>query len=398
MSEITDLMIRAENIAARSGLSLTTVSRKLFNDGKTINRLKQGGQCTLKTLAKAHANLAALEAAHPLETKMLTAGPELMSPPSHAAPLSQTDRSAPAPGITDMTHLDRLEADAIHIMREVAAEAENPVMLYSVGKDSAVMLHLAVKAFFPSKLPFPIMHVDTTWKFREMIAFRDQMAKRLGLDLIVHINEDGVQQGVGPFTHGSQLHTDIMKTQALKQALDKYKFDAAFGGARRDEEKSRAKERIFSFRSAQHRWDPKNQRPEIWNIYNTRIQNTESIRVFPLSNWTELDIWQYIYREQIDIPSLYFAKKRPVVERDGVLIHVDDARMPIAPGEAVTEEMVRFRTLGCYPLTGGVRSHATTLPEIIKEMLLTTTSERQGRVIDHDQSASMEKKKQEGYF
>ncbi|WP_395077222.1 sulfate adenylyltransferase subunit CysD [Hyphococcus sp.] len=296
-----------------------------------------------------------------------------------------------------MTHLDRLEAESIHIMREVAAEAENPVMLYSVGKDSAVMLHLAMKAFYPSKPPFPVMHVDTTWKFREMIKFRDDTVARLGLDLIVHINQEGVEQGVGPFTHGSQVHTDIMKTQALKQALDKYKFDAAFGGARRDEEKSRAKERIFSFRSREHRWDPKNQRPELWNIYNTRIAKGESIRVFPISNWTELDIWQYIYRENIPIVPLYFSAKRPVVERDGALIMVDDDRMPL-DGLIVKEEMVRFRTLGCYPLTGAVRSNATTLPEIIQEMLIARTSERQGRVIDHDQAASMEKKKQEGYF
>ncbi|MEX6633847.1 sulfate adenylyltransferase subunit CysD [Hyphococcus lacteus] len=298
---------------------------------------------------------------------------------------------------TAMTHLDRLEAESIHIMREVAAEAENPVMLYSVGKDSAVMLHLAMKAFYPSKPPFPLMHVDTTWKFREMIKFRDDTVKRLGLDLIVHINQDGVEQGIGPFTHGSQLHTDVMKTQALKQALDKHKFDAAFGGARRDEEKSRAKERIFSFRSAEHRWDPKNQRPELWNIYNTRIAKDESIRVFPLSNWTELDIWQYIYRENIPIVPLYFAAQRPVVDRDGALIMVDDDRMPLN-GTKPTEDMVRFRTLGCYPLTGAVRSTATTLPEIIQEMLVARTSERQGRVIDHDQAASMEKKKQEGYF
>ncbi|MBT8471420.1 MAG: sulfate adenylyltransferase subunit CysD [Marinicaulis sp.] len=296
-----------------------------------------------------------------------------------------------------MTHLDRLEAEAIHIMREVAAETENPVMLYSVGKDSAVMLHLAMKAFFPSKPPFPLMHVDTTWKFREMIKFRDETAKRHGLDLIVHFNEDGVRQGVGPFTHGSQMHTDIMKTLALKQALDKHGFDAAFGGARRDEEKSRAKERIFSFRSAGHRWDPKNQRPELWNIYNTKIAKGESIRVFPLSNWTELDIWQYIYREDIPIVPLYFAAERPVVERDGTLIMVDDDRMPLE-GVTPRNEMVRFRTLGCYPLTGAVRSNAKTLPEIIQEMLISRSSERQGRVIDHDQSASMEKKKQEGYF
>ncbi|MEM8772811.1 MAG: sulfate adenylyltransferase subunit CysD [Pseudomonadota bacterium] len=296
-----------------------------------------------------------------------------------------------------MTHLDRLEAEAIHIMREVAAEAEKPVMLYSVGKDSAVMLHLALKAFYPSKPPFPLMHVDTTWKFREMIKFRDDTAKKLGLDLIVHTNQEGVKQGVSPFTHGSQVHTDIMKTQALKQALDFYKFDAAFGGARRDEEKSRAKERIFSFRSEGHRWDPKNQRPELWNIYNARIHQGETIRVFPLSNWTELDIWQYIYRENIPIVPLYFAAERPVVERDGALIMVDDDRMPLN-GETPEDKMVRFRTLGCYPLTGAVESNATTLPGIIQEMLVSRSSERQGRVIDHDQSASMEKKKQEGYF
>lgn len=283
-------------------------------------------------------------------------------------------------------------------MREVAAEAENPVMLYSVGKDSAVMLHLAMKAFYPSKPPFPLMHIDTTWKFKEMIAFRDNMVKNLGMKLIVHINEEGVEQGVGPCTHGSSLHTDIMKTQALKQALDKYKFDCAFGGARRDEEKSRAKERIFSFRSENHRWDPKNQRPELWKSYNTRKATGESIRVFPLSNWTELDIWQYIYMENIPIVPLYLAQERPVVERDGMLIMVDDDRLPLKEGEAPIMKSVRFRTLGCYPLTGAVESTASTLPEIIQEMLLTTTSERQGRAIDHDQSASMEKKKQEGYF
>ncbi|MFQ5564563.1 MAG: sulfate adenylyltransferase subunit CysD, partial [Parvularculaceae bacterium] len=288
--------------------------------------------------------------------------------------------------------------ESIHIIREVAAESENPVMLYSIGKDSSVMLHLAMKAFYPAKPPFPLMHVDTTWKFREMIAFRDEMAAKLGFDLIVHINAEGVRQGVGPFTHGSQIHTDIMKTQALKQALDKYKFDAAFGGARRDEEKSRAKERIFSFRSAQHRWDPKNQRPELWDIYNTRINKGESVRVFPLSNWTELDVWQYIYKEDILIVPLYFAKERPVVERDDALILADDDRLPLAPGEKPELKTVRFRTLGCYPLTGAVESTAATLPEIIQEMLLAKTSERQGRVIDHDQTASMEKKKQEGYF
>lgn len=297
-----------------------------------------------------------------------------------------------------MTHLKQLEAESIHIIREVAAEFDNPVMLYSIGKDSAVMLHLALKAFAPGKLPFPLMHVDTTWKFKEMITFRDNLAKEHGFDLIVHKNQEGIDMGVGPFTHGSAKHTDIMKTQALKQALDKHQFDAAFGGARRDEEKSRAKERVYSFRDKKHRWDPKNQRPELWNIYNGKVDKGESIRVFPLSNWTELDIWQYIHLESIPIVPLYFAAKRPVVEKDGVLIMVDDDRMPIEEGDVVEEKMVRFRTLGCYPLTGAVESEATTLPEIIQEMLLTTTSERQGRVIDHDSSGSMEKKKQEGYF
>jgi sulfate adenylyltransferase subunit 2 len=297
-----------------------------------------------------------------------------------------------------LTHLQRLEAEAIHIMREVVAECAHPVMLYSIGKDSSVMLHLAMKAFYPAKPPFPLLHVDTTWKFREMIQFRDATAKRLGLDLIVHINQDGVAQGVGPFTHGSSVHTEIMKTVSLKQALDKYGFDAAFGGARRDEEKSRAKERIFSFRAAGHRWDPRQQRPELWRLYNTKINKGESIRVFPLSNWTELDVWQYIYAENIPIVPLYFAKKRPIVERDGALIMVDDDRMPLEPGEVPRQRQVRFRTLGCYPLTGAIDSDATTVGDIIEEMLVTTVSERQGRVIDHDATASMEKKKREGYF
>jgi sulfate adenylyltransferase subunit 2 len=283
-------------------------------------------------------------------------------------------------------------------MREVLAECERPVMLYSIGKDSAVMVHLAVKAFFPAPPPFPLLHVDTTWKFRAMYAFRDAMVRKLGMQLLVHVNQDGLTQGISPFTHGSQIHTDVMKTQALKQALTKYGFDAAFGGARRDEEKSRAKERIFSFRSAQHRWDPKQQRPELWTLYNARKHPGESLRVFPLSNWTELDIWQYIYLEKIPIVPLYFAAVRPVVERDGALIMVDDERMPLRPGEQPMLRKVRFRTLGCYPLTGAVESEADTLPAIIQEMLLTTTSERQGRVIDHDAAASMEKKKQEGYF
>ncbi len=298
----------------------------------------------------------------------------------------------------NLTHLKQLEAESIHIIREVAAEFDNPVMLYSVGKDSSVMLHLARKAFAPGIPPFPLMHVDTMWKFKEMIEFRDQMAKKSGMELLVHTNPEGIKDGVGPFTHGSGKHTDIMKTQGLKQALNKYKFDAAFGGARRDEEKSRAKERVYSFRDKNHRWDPKSQRPELWNIYNGKVNKGESIRVFPLSNWTELDIWQYIYLEGIDIPSLYLAAKRPVVERDGMLIMVDDERMPLEKDEVPMEKMVRFRTLGCYPLTGAVESEAATLPEIIQEMLLTTTSERQGRAIDHDSSSSMEKKKQEGYF
>jgi sulfate adenylyltransferase subunit 2 len=297
-----------------------------------------------------------------------------------------------------LTHLQRLEAESIHIMREVVAEADNPVMLYSIGKDSSVMLHLALKAFHPAKPPFPLLHVDTTWKFRDMIAFRDLRARELGMKLIVHVNPDGLAAGVGPITHGSVVHTDVMKTQALRQALDKYGFDAAFGGARRDEEKSRAKERIFSFRSAQHRWDPKTQRPELWRLYNARKHKGESMRVFPLSNWTELDVWQYVYRESIPVVPLYFARERPVVERDGTLIMVDDERLPLRQGETPIRRKVRFRTLGCYPLTGAIASDADTLQAIIAEMLQTTLSERQGRVIDFDASASMEKKKQEGYF
>jgi sulfate adenylyltransferase subunit 2 len=304
-----------------------------------------------------------------------------------------TSPASPAP-----SHLKRLEAESIHIMREVAAEFRNPVMLYSIGKDSSVMLHLAMKAFYPSLPPFPLLHVDTTWKFREMIAFRDETVKRLGLKLLVHVNEDGVRRGINPFDSGSALHTQVMKTEALKQALDKYGFDAAFGGARRDEEKSRAKERIFSFRTASHAWDPKNQRPELWRLYNTRVRQGESIRVFPLSNWTELDIWQYIMMEDIPIVPLYFAKKRPVVERDGALIMVDDERMKLRNGESAKSRLVRFRTLGCYPLTGAIESPADTLEAIVSEMLTARTSERQGRLIDSDESASMEKKKREGYF
>ena len=308
-------------------------------------------------------------------------------------PASQTKPSY------SLTHLKSLEAESIHIIREVAAEFDNPVMLYSIGKDSAVMLHLARKAFAPGKPPFPLMHIDTTWKFREMIAFRDtHIRQELGLDLIVHINQAGVKAGISPMTHGSKKHTDVMKTQALKQALDQYGFDAAFGGARRDEEKSRAKERVYSFRDRNHRWDPKNQRPELWNVYNSTLDKGESIRVFPLSNWTELDVWQYVYRENIPIVPLYFARERPVVERDGVLIMVDDERLPLHPGEQPHMKKVRFRTLGCYPLTGAIASEADTLPLIIQEMLLATQSERQGRVIDFDQSGSMEEKKKEGYF
>ncbi|MEE9320924.1 MAG: sulfate adenylyltransferase subunit CysD [Granulosicoccus sp.] len=307
-----------------------------------------------------------------------------------------TQTALPASG--KLSHLQRLEAESVHIMREVVAEADNPVMMYSIGKDSAVMLHVARKAFYPAKLPFPLLHVDTTWKFREMYQFRDRMVEELGFDLITHVNSEGMEKGVNPFTHGSGLHTDIMKTEALKQALDKHGFDVAFGGARRDEEKSRAKERIFSFRTAQHRWEPKNQRPELWNLYNSRKQRGESIRVFPLSNWTELDIWQYIHQQNIPIVPLYFAAERPVVERDGMLIMVDDERMPLKDGDVPHLRRVRFRTLGCYPLTAAVESCASTLTDIIQEMLLTRTSERQGRLIDHDSAASMEKKKQEGYF
>lgn len=299
---------------------------------------------------------------------------------------------------TRLTHLQQLEAESIHIIREAVAESENPVMLYSIGKDSSVLLHLAMKAFYPAKLPFPLLHVDTTWKFRDMIAFRDERARTLGLDLIVHINEAGLARGIGPITHGSELHTDVMKTQALRQALDRHGFDAALGGARRDEEKSRAKERVFSLRNARHRWDPKRQRPEPWRLYNARKRKGESFRVFPLSNWTELDIWVYIHQEQIPVVPLYFAAPRPVVERDGALIMVDDERLPLAPGEKPETRMVRFRTLGCYPLTGAFESDATSVAEIIRETVESRFSERRGRIIDHDSAASMERKKQEGYF
>jgi sulfate adenylyltransferase subunit 2 len=313
-----------------------------------------------------------------------------------ADPTEISRRPAPAPA--RLTHLQRLEAESIHIMREIAAEAENSVMMYSIGKDSSVLLHLAMKAFYPGKPPFKLLHVDTGWKFREMIAFRDRRVKELGLDLIVHTNQEGVERGIGPFSHGSEVHTDVMKTQALRQALTLHKFDAAIGGARRDEEKSRAKERVFSLRNAHHRWDPKRQRPEPWRIYNTRKRAGESLRVFPLSNWTELDIWLYIHQERIPIVPLYLAAKRPIVERDGMLIMADDDRLPLAPGEAVEERLVRFRTLGCYPLTGAVESDADTLEAVIHETLIARTSERQGRAIDKDGAASMERKKQEGYF
>ncbi|GHB24606.1 sulfate adenylyltransferase subunit 2 [Pseudovibrio japonicus] len=301
-------------------------------------------------------------------------------------------------GTDQLSHLKRLENESIQIIREVAAEFRNPVMLYSIGKDSAVMLHLALKAFYPAKPPFPLLHVDTTWKFKEMISFRNETIKKHGLELIVHTNQVGVERNINPFDHGSSNYTHIMKTEALKEALDKYGFDAAFGGARRDEEKSRAKERVFSFRNSSHAWDPKNQRPELWSLYNARVSQGESIRAFPLSNWTELDIWQYILAEEIDIVPLYLAAKRPVVERGGTLIMVDDERLPLQPDEQVQEKLVRFRTLGCYPLTGAIESSADSLPEVVREMLIARTSERQGRLIDHDDSASMEKKKREGYF
>ena len=318
--------------------------------------------------------------------------------PSTRARYNLKTADSPQSPTMKLTHLHRLEAESIHIMREVIAETDHPVMLYSIGKDSSVMLHLARKAFYPAPPPFPLLHVDTTWKFRDMYAMRDRVARESGMDLIVHVNPEAKAQNVNPFTHGSAVHTDLWKTQGLKQALDKYKFDAAFGGGRRDEEKSRAKERVLSFRSAAHRWDPKNQRPELWRLYNARKHKGESIRVFPLSNWTELDVWQYIYLEKIPIVPLYYSKVRPVVERDGTLIMVDDDRMPLRPGEKPMMKKVRFRTLGCYPLSGAVESQAETLPEIIEEMLKARTSEREGRMIDHDATASMEKKKQEGYF
>ena len=349
-------------------------------------------------LATTHTRFLCVDESVSAPTLNPDSGSTMTATPDAATPSQQPSSRQAAASANTLTHLQRLEAESIHIMREVVAEAENPVMLYSIGKDSAVMLHLARKAFFPSVPPFPLLHVDTTWKFKAMYEFRENIVEKYGLELLRHTNPEGLAQKVNPFTHGSSLHTDIMKTQALKQALDEHRFDFAFGGARRDEEKSRAKERVFSFRNAQHRWDAKNQRPELWKLYNARKQRDESIRVFPLSNWTELDIWQYIYKEDIPIVPLYLAAERPVVERDGSIIMVDDDRMPLKDGEVPEMRSVRFRTLGCYPLTGAVESTATTLEEIIQEMLLTRTSERQGRMIDHDSAASMEKKKQEGYF
>ena len=372
-----------ERFLAEAAIDPTALGKQALGDPSFVFDLKKGRSPSTRTMDRVRVwmrqrqpqSTIAAPAANPMETR------KPMEKPS--------DR---------LTHLERLEAESIHIIREVAAECEKPVMLYSIGKDSAVMLHLAMKAFYPAKPPFPLMHVDTRWKFRDMIKMRDETARKLGLDLIVHINPEGIAKNVNPFDHGSALHTQIMKTDGLKQALDQYGFDAAFGGARRDEEKSRAKERIFSFRDTRHRWDPKNQRPELWDLYNTRKNKGESIRVFPLSNWTELDIWQYIHREKIEIVPLYFAAERPVVWRDGQMIMVDDERMRLNPGEKPEMKNIRFRTLGCYPLTGAIESNATSLLDIVEEMLVATSSERQGRVIDKDQSASMEKKKQEGYF
>jgi sulfate adenylyltransferase subunit 2 len=365
-----------EAYLTRSGLDPSSFGKQALGDPNFVFDLRKGRSPSTRTMEKVRAAMTQTAAT---PTQEAAAATRLISPKT-------------------MTHLDRLEAEAIHIIREVAAECEKPVMLYSIGKDSAVMLHLAIKAFYPAKPPFPLMHVDTRWKFRDMYALRDSTAAKYGWDLITHVNPEGIAKDINPFDHGSQLHTHIMKTEGLKQALDKHGFDAAFGGARRDEEKSRAKERIFSFRDGKHRWDPKNQRPELWNLYNARKNKGESIRVFPLSNWTELDIWQYIHREGIEIVPLYFAAERPIVWRDGQMIMVDDDRMRLLPGEKPELRKIRFRTLGCYPLTGAIDSNAATLLDIVEEMLVATSSERQGRVIDKDQAASMEKKKQEGYF
>jgi sulfate adenylyltransferase subunit 2 len=364
-----------ERYLAGASIDPTTLGKQALGDPSFVFDLRKGRSPSTRTINRVR---------------------EWMRGPDEKPPVEKSREGETHAG--HLTHLQRLEAESIHIIREVAEECEKPVMLYSIGKDSAVMLHLALKAFYPAKPPFPLMHVDTRWKFRDMIAMRDKTAAKLGLDLIVHINPEGVAKNINPFDHGSALHTQIMKTDGLKQALEKYGFDAAFGGARRDEEKSRAKERIFSFRDTRHRWDPKNQRPELWNLYNARKNKGESIRVFPLSNWTELDIWQYIHRESIEIVPLYFAAPRPIVWRDGQMIMVDDDRMRLAPGEKPEMKKIRFRTLGCYPLTGAIESEATSLLGIVEEMLVATSSERQGRVIDKDQAASMEKKKQEGYF
>ena len=366
-----------EGFLTKTGLDPSSLGKQALGDPSFISDLRKGRSPSTRTIEKIRSWI------------------RIQETPMHEPSKPRADGLIPA---HRLTHLEKLEAESIHIIREVAAECEKPVMLYSIGKDSAVMLHLAMKAFYPSKPPFPLLHVDTRWKFREMYKMRDETAKRLGLDLIVHINPEGIAKNINPFDHGSALHTQIMKTEGLKQALDQHGFDAAFGGARRDEEKSRAKERIFSFRDSKHRWDPKNQRPELWNLYNARKNKGESIRVFPLSNWTELDIWQYVHREAIPIVPLYFAAERPVVERDGQLIMVDDGRMKMLPGEKPQMKRIRFRTLGCYPLTGAIESEATSLSDIIEEMLVATSSERQGRVIDKDASQSMEKKKQEGYF
>lgn len=381
-----------------AGLQYTPTLSEWLNKNPNLALLKRAPQSNISK----DGDLAKQKSVMPSSFKK-----PVISPPSTSSHLRETPMSS-SPSFDSsfestlnsktLTHLQRLESESIHVMREVVAEADRPVMLYSIGKDSAVMLHLALKAFYPARLPFPLLHVDTGWKFKDMYAFRDRMKQDHGFELLTHMNPDGLAQGINPFTHGSQIHTDVMKTQGLKQALDQHGFDVAFGGARRDEEKSRAKERIFSFRNNQHRWDPKQQRPELWSLYNTKKNKGESIRVFPISNWTELDIWQYIYLENIPIVPLYFSQERPVVERDGTLIMVDDERMPLASGEIPMMKRVRFRTLGCYPLTGAVESQASTLTQIIQEMLLTNTSERQGRVIDHDGAASMEKKKQEGYF
>ena len=372
-----------ERHLASKDIEASAFGKQALGDPNFVFDLRKGRSPSTRTMDKVRAYIAGTAQTQD-------------NPAAQASGTSPAERLLTAP--ERLSHLERLEAESIHIIREVAAECEKPVMLYSIGKDSAVMLHLAMKAFYPAKPPFPLMHVDTRWKFRDMYELRDATAKKLGMDLIVHINPEGIEKNINPFDHGSALHTHIMKTEGLKQALDKYGFDAAFGGARRNEEKSRAKERIFSFRDSKHRWDPKNQRPELWNIYNARKNKGESIRVFPLSNWTELDIWQYIHRENIEIVPLYFAKERPIVWRDGQIIMVDDDRMKLQPGETPEMRKVRFRTLGCYPLTGGIDSEAETLLDIIEEMLVTTSSERQGRVIDKDASASMEKKKQEGYF